>query len=46
MLKPQDQTFRRLLKTEISEFYTNTDACFDLIGDPSPILKKSYTVVE
>ncbi len=46
MLKPEDETYRRLLKSEISYFYTNTDACYDLIGDPSPILKKSYNVVE
>ena len=46
MLRPQDETFRRLFNKEIDEFYLNTDVCYDLIGDPSPILKKSYNVVE
>lgn len=46
MLKPNDKAYRRLIQSEISEFYANTDACYDLIGDPSPILKKSYNVVE
>jgi len=46
MLYPTDQTFRRLIQSEINEFYQNTDACYDLIGDPSFILKDSYNVVE
>jgi len=46
MLNSSDTTFQRLLKNEISEFYANTDVCYDLIGDPSTILKSSYNAVE
>jgi hypothetical protein len=42
----QNSEYRLLLKEEISEFYSNTDLCYELIGDPSKILKSSYNIVE
>lgn len=30
----------------MNEFFANTDSCYDLIGDPSMILKDSYNFVE
>jgi len=46
MINPMDQDFRRLLQAETAEFYINTDACYDLIGDPSTILRTAYNQVE
>lgn len=46
MLTPYDQSYRTLLTNEMNEFYTNTDSCYDLIGDPSSILKDTYNLVE
>lgn len=30
----------------MTDFFANTDACYDLIGDPTTILKDSYNLVE
>ena len=30
----------------MTEFYSNTDDCYEIISDPSNILKDSYSVME
>jgi hypothetical protein len=46
MLDSNNSIYMSLLDAEIQEFFNSTNDCYDLIGDPSMILKDSYSVIE